>query len=534
VEQSYDFSCGELTSRFDFHVDGIVANVEVLTFCSRTLPSLVLQEVTVAVNQPTDVTLTAMVDHRGIAGRWQSRWTSVPGEETQLVDGTLAWSSLGDVATCGVSYSTEFLGDSSAKRSTINEEQAPLGTSFSFRARTDRRYRLRQIAAMVPSSSHHQPEAQAIRLVADGCLVGFEALRKQNRAAWADIWRSRILIHGADQRWQALADAAFYYLQATVHPSSASSVHIFGLARWPNYHYYYGHVMWDVETFVLPSLLLLQPGAARTMLDFRTRSLEAARLNARLRGYQGVLFPWESDPELGEEATLGTATGTSYEQHVNMSVALGFAQYVHATGDEWFLRDQAWPVLRGVAEWICSRVERTERGYEIRRTMGIAERKEPEDNVAYVNMAASVTLREATRAARRLGLTPPLQWENIAECLVLPLDTKRGVILDHDDYRPSEEKGATPGTLAGLFPVGYQVDESIERSTIEYYLGRADEYIGSPMLSAFYGAWAARNGDRERSLRLLEEGYAAFVSDRFMNTHEPWRPRRPRCRPSGR
>ena len=69
------------------------------------------------------------------------------------------------------------------------------------------------------------------------------------------------------------------------------------------------------------------------------------------------------------------------------------------------------------------------------------------------------------------------------------------------------------------------MDANIERATIEYYLKRADAYIGSPMLSAFYGARAARTGDRERSLRLLDEGYGAFVSDRFMNTHE-YRPDR--------
>ncbi len=35
------------------------------------------------------------------------------------------------------------------------------------------------------------------------------------------------------------------------------------------------------------------------------------------------------------------------------------------------------------------------------------------------------------------------------------------------------------------------------------------------MLSALYGVWAARAGDRKASLKLLEEGYAAFAHDRF-------------------
>jgi hypothetical protein len=64
------------------------------------------------------------------------------------------------------------------------------------------------------------------------------------------------------------------------------------------------------------------------------------------------------------------------------------------------------------------------------------------------------------------------------------------------------------------------VSKRVEHATITYYLDRADEYLGSPMLSALYGVWAARLGDRARAARLFEEGYAAFVCDRFMNTHE--------------
>jgi hypothetical protein len=35
-----------------------------------------------------------------------------------------------------------------------------------------------------------------------------------------------------------------------------------------------------------------------------------------------------------------------------------------------------------------------------------------------------------------------------------------------------------------------------------------------------YGAWAARLGDRERALRLLDEGYGQFVVGRFLQTLE--------------
>ena len=47
------------------------------------------------------------------------------------------------------------------------------------------------------------------------------------------------------------------------------------------------------------------------------------------------------------------------------------------------------------------------------------------------------------------------------------------------------------------------------------------------MLSALYGAWAARAGDRKGALKLLEDGYGAFAHDRFLQILEYRRDRFP-------
>src|SRR5256885_2976615 len=49
VEQRHDFSCGELTTRFRYRAGDARADVETLTLCSRTEPTLVLQEQRVSV-----------------------------------------------------------------------------------------------------------------------------------------------------------------------------------------------------------------------------------------------------------------------------------------------------------------------------------------------------------------------------------------------------------------------------------------------------------------------------------------------------
>src|SRR5215813_2535191 len=157
--------------------------------------------------------------------------------------------------------------------------------------------------------------------------------------------------------------------------------------------------------------LLTNPFIARSLLDFRFGHLPAARRNAAMNGYRGLQFPWAASPVHGEEVIRLSKARVIFEQHVNMVVAVAFARFCHATGDERYLREHAWPVLSGVAEWIVSRGVETSRGFEIRECLGIAEQEMPVDNHAYVNMAAAVALREAAGVARRLSFDGPERWE---------------------------------------------------------------------------------------------------------------------------
>jgi hypothetical protein len=72
----------------------------------------------------------------------------------------------------------------------------------------------------------------------------------------------------------------------------------------------------------------------------------------------------------------------------------------------------------------------------------------------------------------------------------------------------------------GLWPLGYPIEETSEQATLKFYLERAGDYIGSPMLSALYGVWASRIGNRSLALKLLDEGYAQFTAERFSQTLE--------------
>ncbi len=441
IDQAYDFQTGELRSRFTFKAGGCTASVEVLVFCSRDEPSLVCQDIAIKVDKGVTISLKALVDGRHVDGRALRYLRDTPGEEKPACDGAVLWESAGALSTCGIAYCTEIVGIR-AEPEMPPLENRTLSTRYAFKAVARRTYHLRQIASLIPSVSHAQPDFQAVRQVAMARNRGYTAIRSANQEAWCDLWKGRIRLVGADRRWQALADAALFYLFSSTHVASPASTSIFGLATWHDYHYYYGHVMWDIETFVVPVLSLLQPHVAESILDYRSRNISGASSNARLRGRRGLQFPWESGPSSGQESAPLPGSAAWHEDHVSLDVARAFAFHSSVTGDLEYLREKSWPILSGVANWILSRVAKTDRGYEIKAAMGIAERKEESDNVAFTNMAAVVVLRDAISTAETLGRAVNPAWIEVAANLIVP--RKGLVVISHDNFNPKEEKGSTP------------------------------------------------------------------------------------------
>nr|WP_246347448.1 glycoside hydrolase family 65 protein [Brevundimonas basaltis] len=518
VDQAYDFGSGELTSRLTVRIGDRRADVEVLTFASRSHPTVLCQEVTVEVDGACDLMVRMRLDSTGLRGRQIERRLDTPGEAAPVCDGSLLWEAEGALGRCGLALMTEAAHEVARKQEPW-DALGPLSSTYTQRVRKDRRYRFRQMVSLVPDVMHHQPQRHAVRMIAAAGDLGFDELRRRNRAIWRELWKGRIRLVGAERKWQAMADAAFFYLNTSVHAASPSSTSIYGLATWTDYHYYFGHVMWDVDAFAIPPLALTQPEAARAMLDFRTRGLPAARSNAQTWGRLGVQYPWEAGPLRGEEAAPGGAGAAAREDHINMHVARAFAWYADVTGDEQFLKEAAWPVLAGVADWFVDRVDRARSGYDLREGGGPAERKKTDDNDAMTLMAARIVLERAFATAERVGLPARASWARVAQGLRLPMRAD-GVIASHDGYRSDEEKGATPAPLMGFFPYWADIDPDTMQKTLTFYLGLWKDYAGAPMLPALYGTWAAWAGHRDLSLKLLEEGYGKYQYGRFQQTLE--------------
>ena len=105
---------------------------------------------------------------------------------------------------------------------------------------------------------------------------------------------------------------------------------------------YDGHAFWDTEMFVLPVLTYTLPDAARDALRWRHSTLDKARDRAKVLGLKGAAFPWRSIN--GAECSAYWPAGTA-AFHVSGDVAYATQQYLNATNDECFDRDEATEIL---------------------------------------------------------------------------------------------------------------------------------------------------------------------------------------------
>jgi trehalose/maltose hydrolase-like predicted phosphorylase len=296
---------------------------------------------------------------------------------------------------------------------------------------------------------------------------GFARLLDEHRAAWNALWQADVVIDG-DAKAQQVVHSELYYLLSSSTPDTAWPLGACALT--PGYA---GHAFWDSDTWIFPALLLLHPERAKSMVAFRGRTLEAAQQRAQQHGFQGAMYPWESDPENGTDQTPHSAVVLAdTEIHVNADVAIAQWQYYLATHDRDWLRLHGWPVIREVARFWASRAsyDAPRRRYEITHVTSVAESHNDIPNDTFTNLSAARALNIATAAAAVLGERPDPLWARIAGLLYIPIapDGQHHLAFDPSVAGSSEDFGGGPITLLFLPSLDLDMGMSLRRGDYQH------------------------------------------------------------------
>ncbi len=291
--------------------------------------------------------------------------------------------------------------------------------------------------------------------------AGYPQMFASHRGRMDAFWEhSRVQIEGITEEEEAAICFALYHIQGmTPWHTSESSIAAKGLTG----EGYKGHVFWDTEIFLLPSLLYTFPEAARRLLEFRHRGLEGARKKARAYGFKGAMFPWEA-AGTGEEETplyaaLNIYTGKAgkvwsgiKEYHVTADIIYAVDQYYKVTGDQDFMEKCGYEMTFEAARfWVSlAELDKAADRYVICDVIGPDEYTEHVDNNAYTNYMAGYCVETACRYADDLREEWPelywrldgqihmdcerKQWKEFLEKLYLPEPNQDGILPQDDTF----------------------------------------------------------------------------------------------------
>lgn len=359
-------------------------------------------------------------------------------------------------------------------------------------------YTFSVVASTISSVQNEDPHNEAERLTIFAMLEGKDRLLRRHKEAWASIWKSDIEVAGSPEITRDIR-FALYHLYSFAREGTAYSLSPMGLSGLG----YNGHVFWDTELWMYPPLLMLQPEMAKSLLEYRYQRLEAARQNAFSHGYKGAMFPWESSASGAEDTPVWALTGP-FQHHITGCVGWAFWKYYEVTKDKQWLKDRGWPVLKEVADFWASRVERNGPGkYDILNVIGANEWEENIDNNAFTNGMAITVLRYATQAAIELGITPDPDWNHVADNIPI-LKFPDGTTRENATYNGVTIKQADVNLLA--YPLKIVSDEKQIRKDLEYYLPRyaADgPAMGFAILCVLYN----RLGDADKAAKIFADSY---------------------------
>jgi trehalose/maltose hydrolase-like predicted phosphorylase len=396
---------------------------------------------------------------------------------------------------------------------TAREDTARVEVAFN--GSRGRVYTFTQIVAHASSLQEPQPLSRAIRLAQLGRVRGYAGLAADNAKAWRQRWATDIEVQG-DPELQRVVRSMLFYLLCSADAGTSLGIPPMGLSSAG----YYGHIFWDSDTWMFPSLLVTHPDVARSLVSFRSRTLPAAQANAQANGYRGAMYPWEAD-ERGRETTPHFAVQNARSEiHVTGDVALAQWQYYLITGDSAWLAREGYPVMRETADFWVSRatLDSAAGQYHIKNVVSVSEGLIGVSDDAYTNAVARKNLEIASLASRRLGAAPDPRWEQVGAKLHMPYDSVSEFFRTYEGAPDSTLGDVTP-LLA--YPLSVPMSERAKRSQLEQAARRLlAEGPGAMMGSTLLSVDAAELGDRALIDSLLPHSYQGHLKGPFLMLSE--------------
>lgn len=506
MQQELDMKRASFTTTFDYTDK---ASVTYTYYSLRHLPYTVLMDVTVTAKKDFTMTGASVMEAPDALKDVQNYYNEIdrPHVVISLLTST-AKSPTGKLLMCA--SNTFLFSEPHGNEPRVIHEMWDNNMhlmKFTKKLKAGESYQFSIAGSSITSAHHDDPLNEAERATIFAKLEGRERLLSFHTKAWEELWKSDIIIEGDPQSQQDV-HSMLYHLYSFSREGTALSPSPMGLSGLG----YNGHVFWDTELWMYPSILVLHPEIAKSLVEYRFQRLDAAKRNAFSKGYKGAMYPWES-AETGVEETPVWALSGPFEHHITACVGIAAWNYYCVTQDKQWLKEKGYPILSATADFWASRVERNGPGhYDINNVVAADEWAENVNNNAFTNAAARSNLQYATEAAKILGITPDADWINVANNIpVLKMDN--GVTREHAAYNGEGIKQADVNLLS--YPLKQITDVAQIKKDLEYYETRVPNEGTPAMTQAVFTTIYARLGNTEKAYHWFKESYEPNLNPPF-------------------
>jgi len=506
MQQELDMKKASFTTTFDFSDK---ASVTYTYYSLRHLPYTVLMDVTVTAKKDFTMTGASVMEAPDAMKDVQNYYNEI--DRPHVVISLLTSSAKSPTGKLLMCASNTFLFSEThgSEPKVIHEmwDNNMHLMKFTRKLKAGETYRFSIAGSSITSAHHDDPLNEAERATIFAKLEGRERLISFHTKAWEELWKSDIIIEGDPQSQQDV-HSMLYHLYSFSREGTALSPSPMGLSGLG----YNGHVFWDTELWMYPSILVLHPEIAKSLVEYRFQRLDAAKRNAFSKGYKGAMYPWES-AETGVEETPVWALSGPFEHHITACVGIAAWNYYCVTQDKQWLKEKGYPILSATADFWASRVERNGPGhYDINNVVAADEWAENVNNNAFTNAAAKSNLQFAIEAAKILGITPDADWMNVANNIPI-LKMENGVTKEHAAYNGEGIKQADVNLLS--YPLKQITEATQIKKDLEYYETRVPNEGTPAMTQAVFTTLYARMGNTEKAYQWFKDSYVPNLNPPF-------------------
>jgi maltose phosphorylase len=259
---------------------------------------------------------------------------------------------------------------------------------------------------------------------------------EQNRAYWGNFWaRSDVTIDGDDDTQQGIRFCIFQMQQTYRGAIDGANIGAKGLTG----EAYNGNAFWDTETYCLPFYLFNNPAAAKSLLDFRYKTLPQAQARAKDLDCKGACYPIAT-MDGTESCTLWQHASLQFQPTTAVAYAIG--HYVKVTGDTSFLHTEGAAMLVQICRFLASRGQWSPKGkFGYYAVMGPDEFQMMVNNNAYTNYMAKRTFEYMVKVLEGMDLSAlgcsiseVDEWRRMAAEMFIPYDAETGLYEQHEGF----------------------------------------------------------------------------------------------------